>query len=91
MSRQQSDENVLLQICFFLATAVTLASIWLQAKTFVEQLRRRRTEDELEEDSYRLKHSDRLNETIIALRLIYASLMVGLAEVCKNMVVLQSL
>ena len=81
----------MLQICYCIATAVTLISILIQARTFVEQLRRRRREDELEEGSYLKKHADRLNETIIAIRLIYVSMMVGLAEVCASILVQQSL
>ena len=67
----------MLQVFYFVATAVTLVSFGIQAKTFVEQLRRRRTEDELEEGSYLQKHADRLNETRISIWLIYVSLMVG--------------
>ena len=78
--------EILLQIFYFVATAVTLVSFGIQAKTFVEQLRRRRTEDELEEGSYLRKHADRLNETRISIRLIYSSMMVGCAEVCKESV-----
>ena len=66
---------------YFVATAVTLVSVWLQAKTFVEQLRRRRREYEFDEGSYLKKHADRLNETRISIRLIYVSMMVGCAEV----------
>ena len=73
-----------MQIFYFVATAVTLISFGIQAKTFVEQLRRRRNEDELEEGSYLRKHADRLNETQIMIRLIYASIGVGFAEVCRN-------
>ena len=74
----------MVQIFYFAATAVTLISLGIQAKTFVEQLRRRRNEEELEEDSYLKKHADRLNETRISIRLIYVSLMVGCVEVRRT-------
>ena len=71
----------LLQIFYFVATAVTLVSLWVQGKTFVEQLRRRRRGDELEEGTYLKKHADRLNDTRDEIRLIYTSMTVGCAEV----------
>ena len=77
----------LCQVAYFVAALVSLISLYLKVKILVEQLRKRRTEVELDEEDSATplkKHTDRLGKTHRTLRLIYASMMIGVAEVCQH-------
>ena len=77
------------QVAYSIAALVSLISLYLKVKILVEQLRKRRTEIELddEESAGPLKrHKDRLIKTHRTLRLIFASMMIGFAEVCRQSV-----
>mgnify|MGYP001404095769 CR=1 FL=1 len=78
-----------MQVCYSIATVVTLVSVMLQAKTFFQQLRRRKADFWLEEaelvtNSRLRKHQNNLFETNMQLRLIGMSMAVGIAEVRRN-------
>ena len=77
------------QVAYSIATVVSVASFYLKAKVLVDQLRNRRAEvTTFEEDGKNVasfkrlkKHRRRLVKTQRTLRLTYASMMVGSAEV----------
>ena len=82
-------------VFFAIASVVSAVSMWLKVKTFVEQLRERRSTifDETEEQTghqRKLKaHEKKLVKTNRQINLLYSSMMIGAAE-CIPLGILQS-
>ena len=75
------------QVVYSVAALVSLISLYVKSKILVEQLRNRRTEVELDDEESAgplKKHTDRLTKTHRTVHLIYASMMIGFAEVCQH-------
>lgn len=73
-------------VAYSVATVVSLMNLYLKVKVLIEQFRNRRAEFDITEEESKLaatlqKHETRLVKTRRHLRLIYASLMVGVGEV----------
>ena len=87
--------NVLRWICSFgIATVVSTVALTLKVRVFVEQLRERRTAldalgaQQSEQESKLAAHRKKFVKTTRSITMIYASMMIGLAE-CLPLGVLQ--
>ena len=95
-NKKVTDGLVVPWICFYaIASVVSLVAITLKVRVFVEQLRERRNalvDLEDEETGYALKlksHRKKLVKATRTINLLYASMMIGIAE-CIPLGVLQS-
>ena len=75
------------QLFYVIATVISIAAFLLKVKVFLKQLRARRDElssldeaDETQRAQRLKKHTQRLVETARTINMIYASMMVGIAE-----------